>query len=265
MNTAVNMNNTINMNGGNGMNQAVNMNGGYGMNNVVYFNGANNMSNMNNQFMGIQVNQELVSYLEQGKKIFSYYEQFCAKYDAAREEDEVIQNKQKKITNRWRWIIISAPLFAFSLVTGTKMIKALISVGAAAAAILARLLIKPLEDERAMRKSQESNVQMAAWKEQKVQLDANIESSFGYVPEKYRSSHIMDYMLELARTGRVWDMNQAYVHADNELHRMAMEQAQREMMEAQREASADAVAGSMVAAGAGALLGGLLGACSRDW
>ena len=265
MNTAVNMNNTVNMNGGYGMNQAVNMNGGYGMNNVVYFNGANNMNNMSNQFMGIQVNQELVSYLEQGVKTFSYYEDFCAKYNEAKEDDEKVQGKPKKITNRWRWIIIGAPLLTFSLITGPEIARLLISAGVAGAAVFAKSKIKPIEDEKAMLKCQESNVQMTVWNEQKAQLDANVECYFGYVPEKYRSSYIMSYMLELAKSGRVWDMSQAYAQADNEIHRLAMEQAQLEMMEAQKEAAADAAAGSFLAAGAGALIGGIMGVCSRDW
>ena len=162
MNTAVNMNNTVNMNGGCSMNQAVNMNGGYGMNNVVYFNGANNMNNVSNQFMGIQVNQELVSYLEQGVKTFRYYEEFCEKYNAAIEEDEEIQRKPKKVVNKWRWITIGTPIFTSMFFTGVSCV--LTTAAAIALTQLARVKYKVNDEYKAMLGCKESNAQMTVWK-----------------------------------------------------------------------------------------------------
>ncbi|MBO5425830.1 MAG: hypothetical protein J6A25_09985 [Lachnospiraceae bacterium] len=252
MNTAVNMNNTTNMNGG------------YGMNNVVYFNGVNNMNYMNNQYMGMQVNQELVSFLEECVKTFTYYEEFCSQYNEAKEKDEAIQNKLKKITNKWRWIIVGAPLFAFSLVSGTEFAKMLIAAGVAGVAVFAKSKIKPIEEQKAMIKCQESNEKMNMWKEQKAQLDINVGRCFGYVQEAYRSSYIMSYMLDLAKAGRVQDLNQAYMRADEELHRLSMEATQLAMMEEQQDVAKTAAVGGAVVAGAGAILGSFLGLCYRN-
>ena len=270
MNGGYDMNQAVNMNGGYNMNQATNMNGGYNMNqganmnNIVYFNGANNMNYMNNSYMGGYVNNELVEYLNQGVRIFKDYEAFMEKYNQDKEELEEIQKAPEKVAKKWKWITIGGPIILPLFIPVPTVGTFLIAGGLVAATQYAKKNLIGKDNEKAMAKYYDATARIAALEEQKEQLVNHISSTFGYVQEEYRSSYIMSYMLDLARAGRIHDMNQGYMLADEELHRLAVEATQLAMMEEQKEAAASAAVTGAVVAGTASLLGSFLGSCWRD-
>lgn len=279
MNTAVNMNQVNFMNGGYDMNQTNYMNGGSNMNQTNYMNGGNNMNNtiinggyamntMNNNFTGLNVNQELIAYLESGVQTFKNYEEYMEGYEVEKACYEDMQQKPEKVAKKWRWITIGGPIAVALFLGSSTIMKILLTAGTIAATQFAKQKLMAADQEKAVVKAQESQVEFAQVEAQKAQLDSHIETYFGYVPEQYRNSNIMSYMLDMAKTGRAWDMNQAYALADNEIHRMNLEAAQMEMLKKQQEdAEGDralGIMGSIAMVGLGSLVGSCLGHSMRN-
>lgn len=263
------------------MNEVNMVQGGYNMNNYNVMNGGNTMNgyqmmnggyNMNGYYGCVpQVNTELVTYLENCRNAIKQVEEFKPEYDEVAKGYELAKLSDELCEDKWNYMLYAIPAVTFigleffsSVGIGSSF---LVAAGAAVITYFAKKKFMNGDMEKKAAKFKEEQYKYQTVENQMQMMRSNIDTVYGYIPDKYFDSTLFDIMIDYAKTGRVYDLNSAYMYADLELERRHSDEMKREMMEREEKAIKKHTLATTVAMGAvGALsiTGCMIGAASRD-
>ena len=218
----------------------------------------NNNITMNAAIMGGCINQELINYLDYATSIFRKSDEVNARHQQLERNYKAAETSFKGINSKWNIITIVSSMitlmFIGSLAHG--VLKIILDIILVAGVIVGTQYLKrrfvPSETVKKRSKLQTAASELEVSFNQKQQLDAYVAQYYSNIPETYRTADGFDYMLKLARAGRIMNLNQGYQCLDEEALRQEMPQQQKDAYNAQKNAATGAVA----AAGAMGVIGG---------
>ena len=229
---------------------------GYNQNGQAY-----SANPMNENVMGGYVNEELVQYLEYGFNIFKRSDDINGIFAEKEDIFKCAESNYKRIDLKWKllpfisgfvtWMILG------EVIKGTvgNVLSIIFGIHALAGTLYLKQKMKPADYIKKGEKLNVAAVDYDAVAAEKNQMDEYIVYAYSAIPEGYRDSKSFEYMLKLAKAGRVMSMNEAYRCVDEENLRQEMLRQQKEAQEEQTKA----INGVAATVGAVSIIGGTLG------
>ncbi len=230
----------------------------YGYNQNVQ---GNNVNPMNQNIMGGYVNEELVQYLEYGLGIFRQSDDINGKFEESEVTFKRAEKNYKRINLKWNLLPVITGLVTWMIMndvikgTAGKVISVVLGIIAVVGTLYLKQRLKPVDFVKKGEKLNTAAAEYEAVSAEKKQMDEYIVYAYSAIPEEYKGSKNFEYMLNLAKAGRVMSMNQAYQCVDEENLRQEMLRQQKEAQEEQTKA----IKGAAASVGAVSVIGGTLG------